>query len=452
MMAIEDFIEKNMKLAEKPIKLYEYQKKFLRDKSKHRIVNKSRQVGMSQVMAWEALAYCLAERNVYIGVVSVGQKQAENVLRMVKDAYHSLPNNIKENNKLLHERADHLEFSNGTHFLSLPNNPRTVRGYHFHRLYIDEYAHIERDSELSDAILPTTTRGGRITYMSTPLGKRGEFYRIWDSEKTTASKHEIHHKECPDFDLTHVLEKYPDGENDPSFRQEYCCEFIDDSVSLFPWDLIMRCVDSDIEEESNMTKYKEGIVAGVDFGKKIDSTVVIIVKRNKDNVWEIKLTREFMPPTTYTEASDFIKRNYKEWNVSKIRVDQTGLGDSVIEQLYGIGSIVEGIKLSNPVKDTIIQNLKVMMQDGKIRFPNNNKLKLQLHSLRKSTSETGMIRYSHPREGEIQHDDYVWALALAVYQGDYLEGLGSPPVCLKGSILGLGKSEERYSDFRRIPY
>ena len=63
-----------------------------------------------------------------------------------------------------------------------------------------------------------------------------------------------------------------------------------------------------------------------------------------------------------------------------------------------------------------------------------------------------MIRYSHPKEGEILHDDYVWALALAVYQGGYLEGLGGPPIFLKGSVLNMNKSNERFVDFRNIPY
>jgi phage FluMu gp28-like protein len=451
-MAIDDFIEKNIKLADKPIKLYDYQIKFLKDKSKIRIVNKSRQIGMSQVMAWEALSYCLAEPNVYIGVVSVGQKQAENVLRMVRDAYHSLPADIKADCPLVVERSDHLEFKNGTHFLSMPNNPRTVRGYHFHRLYIDEYAHIERDKDLSDAIIPTTTRGGKVTYISTPLGARGKFYDIWVNDNEVISKHEIAYTRCPDFDVNIILMNYPDGENDPAFRQEYMCQFIDDSVSLFSWDLIMRCVDSDLLEQTNLRTHKEGVVAGVDFGKKIDSTVVILVKRNKQETWEVRHIREFQPPSTYTEATEYISRNYKDWNCSKIRVDQTGLGDSVIEQLYPLGSLVEGVKMSNPVKDTVIQNLKVMMQDGHIKFPNNKKLILQLHSLKKSMSDTGMIRYSHPKEGDIQHDDYVWALALAVYQGEYLKGLGSPPVCLRGGALNINRSDQMMTDFRNIPY
>ena len=451
-MAIEDFIQNNIKLADKPIKLYDYQITFLKDKSKIRIVNKSRQIGMSQIMAWEALAYCLAEKGVYIGVVSVGQKQAENVLRMVRDAYHSLPADIKATNSLVVERSDHLEFKNETHFLSMPNNPRTVRGYHFHRLYIDEYAHIERDKDLSDAIIPTTTRGGKVTYISTPLGARGKFYDVWVNDSPTISKHEIDYKRCPDFDKAIILLNYPDGENDPAFRQEYMCQFIDDSVSLFSWDLIMRCVDSNLEEQINLRSHKEGVVAGVDFGKKIDSTVIILVKRNKEEKWEVRMIREFQPPSTYTEATDYISRNYKDWNCTKIRVDQTGLGDSVIEQLYPLGSVVEGVKMSNPIKDTVIQNLKIMMQDGHVKFPNNKKLILQLHSLKKSLSDTGMIRYSHPKEGDIQHDDYVWALALAVYQGEYLKGLGSPPICLRGGVFSMRKSEERMIDFRPIPY
>jgi phage FluMu gp28-like protein len=367
---------------------------------------------------------------------------------MVKDAYHSLPVDIKKQFELKHESQEHIEFSNGTHFLSLPNNPRTVRGYHFHRLYIDEYAHIERDKDLANAIIPTTTRGGIITYISTPLGQRGKFYEIWTLDNEAISKHEIPYTRCPDFNKVAILINYPDGENDPAFRQEYCCQFIDDSVSLFSWDLIMSCVDSEIVEEEDIMK-RGLILAGVDYGKKIDSTVVYVVKKNEEKVFEVKLIKEFMPPTTYTEANDYILRNYKRWNVSKIRVDQTGLGDSTIEYLYSLGSIVEGVKFSSIVKDELIQYLKVLMQDKKVRFPNNKKLILQLHSLKKTMSPTGLVTYRHPKEGEIQHDDHVWALALAVYQGGSYEGLCSPPICLKGSVFD--RNTEKLSS-REIPY
>ena len=57
------FIEKYMKLRGEPINLYEYQKEFLKDKSPFRIFNKSPQIGISQLVALEALYIALSEKN-----------------------------------------------------------------------------------------------------------------------------------------------------------------------------------------------------------------------------------------------------------------------------------------------------------------------------------------------------------------------------------------------------
>jgi hypothetical protein len=54
------------------------------------------------------------------------------------------------------------------------------------------------------------------------------------------------------------------------------------------------------------------------------------------------------------------------------------------------------------------------MQDRKIRIPDDRTLISQLHAMRKIVTATS-IRYSHPDSGKVQHDDYVWALALAVF-------------------------------------
>jgi len=88
--------------------------------------------------------------------------------------------------------------------------------------------------------------------------------------------------------------------------------------------------------------------------------------------------------------------------------------------------------------------LKRLFQDKQIMIPNNENLINQLHSIQKKITESGMIRYTHPTKGLIQHDDYVWALALALYAGETGSNIGGGGIGLKGSTWDLKGREHEY--------
>lgn len=84
-----EFIENFFRLHGKPITLYSYQKKFLKDKSEFRCVNKSRRVGMTQCISWEALYRAITIPNTWVAIVSVSDKVAKDVMTYIKDAFNS---------------------------------------------------------------------------------------------------------------------------------------------------------------------------------------------------------------------------------------------------------------------------------------------------------------------------------------------------------------------------
>ena len=433
-MGIVEFIEKNIKLNNKPIKLYPYQKKILNDTQDFRLINKARQIGVTQAIAWEALVYALANENELIGIISVAERQAKDVLKCVSDAYHSLPPTLKM--KLTVESKQELAFENGSRILSLPNNPRTIRGKNYTKIYLDELAHYQQDKEIMDSALPTVSRGGKATFISTPLGKQGEFWRLWDeADEFGMTRYEIHYTECPEMAKRIKLLK---GKMDEElFRQEYECQFLDETTSMFPFELIKSCWDESLENKVPETN--NPIYFGIDFGKKIDSTVIIAVEF--DGKYAIlRYINEFKPPLKYSDVSKFIVRNSPDWKPTRIIVDQTGVGEKLIEDLSDLGAVLIGEILTRPFKEKIIQHLKIMMQDGKLKIPKNENLINQLHSLQKTITDTGVVSYKHPSSGKIQHDDYVWALALAVYGSEGASASGSKPIQLGKSVFNINRS------------
>ena len=55
--------------------------------------------------------------------------------------------------------------------------------------------------------------------------------------------------------------------------------------------------------------------------------------------------------------------------------------------------------------------LRVAFESGALKIPRNEKLIQQLHGIQRSISPAGTVRYAHTTG---QHDDYVWALCMAV--------------------------------------
>lgn len=419
-MNIPKFIEENIRLNDKPIRLYDYQKKFLNDTSDFRIINKSRQIGITQTIAWESLVYAISKPNELVIIVSASQKLANDVMKYVSSAHHSLPSHMKRG---ANETKEEIVFDNNSRILSLSCNPRTVMGRRATRVYLDEYSKHQEDERMWEALIPSISRGGKATVVSTPMGKRGKFYDFYSkADEMGWSKYEIPWKQCPDISVR--IEMIKQGMPDElSFKQEYECLFVDEAVSYFPYELIQECISENLENE--LKPDKNPIYLGIDFGKVIDSTVLIFVKKI-DNKFTVEFIREFKPPMIYHEVSDFILQNNKRWRVDRIIVDQTGVGEGVIEDLGKLGSMVHGEKLTTPFKEKIISNLKIVMQDGRLKIPDNEQLILQLHALKRKYTDSGQVKYTHPTRGRIQHDDYVWALALAVFEGETSEISGGP--------------------------
>jgi len=154
----------------------------------------------------------------------------------------------------------------------------------------------------------------------------------------------------------------------------------------------------------------------VDLGKKVDFSVIAVVEKDeKDGDHRRLLYYKRWPlETPYSSVIGSVKIiAEKLGNVQKILVDQTGVGEYVVEDMQksGIRS-VEGVHLSLPVKQEILGYLKQLMQNQLFSFPFDVDLTAELNVERFELTKTGQVMFSHP---EGTHDDILWAVALAAY-------------------------------------
>jgi len=384
--------------------------KLLNDTSRFRILNKSRQIGISFIIAGEAVLRSLLFSNRLILIISSSERGSHNIINYCHQWIDSLLPTLRNKISLEIDTQKCIGFLNGSKIYSLPNNPDTVRGFCATDLYLDEFAFFEHDEKMVMAIFPSVSRGGNITIISTPNGKLNKYYHFFMEDKENAwSKHIIPYTECPDLDIN-IIKKSID---EITFRQEYCCEFIDEAVSFFPYELIFSCMEENISEKP----IGGTIYMGIDFGKIRDATVVIIIEKIKDiaivrkTVIYNKTEYQIQLHGDREKGIIGIEELIKEYAPHKVLIDSTGVGVKLTEDIKQITTRVIPVNFSVSTKEEMIIGLKTMMEQKRILLPKTDEYIEQLHNLmRVVTQMSNNIFYRH-RIGK--HDDIVWALALA---------------------------------------
>jgi len=181
-------------------------------------------------------------------IVSASRTQAEKIIDRIKEAFYSMEESIQPSFKA--DNKQQLFLNNGVKIYSLSSNPNTMRGF-TGVCFVDEFAMVSvKDSyEIYRALYPSTTKGGRLVFISTPKGKQGKFYDLatkslseLSGQKTDYDKKmfTINWRDVPY--IVEAVEKHNlfGGMTPEEVAQEYGLEFTnDDQESLFTMDFLM---------------------------------------------------------------------------------------------------------------------------------------------------------------------------------------------------------------------
>jgi len=152
--------------------------------------------------------------------------------------------------------------------------------------------------------------------------------------------------------------------------------------------------------------------AGVDLAKKGDFSVVAVLRKDEDVFCLIHLN-VFPLGTEYVGVINYLKAlSERLKTIHRFLVDQTGVGEAVLEQAKDTVPNLEGVILTAASKQEILGYLKLMMQEKRVLFPYELDFLQELNVERFELSKSGQILFSHPSG---THDDRFWAFALAVY-------------------------------------
>jgi len=376
--------------------------KWLTDDARFKIANKARQTRFSTTIALEAVIGARSGTNSLL--VSAAEKNAQEVLDKCS-RWVSAMKQAGVRIEVATESRSEISFAGGGKILSLAQNPNTVRGFSGN-VYLDEFAHHTNDKEIYEAILPTITAGFRLAIISTPLGQSGLFYGIWANEGKYQdfTRHRTDIYSAREQGLPVDIELIRRNFDDDSFRQEYLCEFIDESTAYYPYSLIRSNVgDGDTDGGD--------LYVGIDVGRKHDLTVIYVLRKLGDKLYTVSIDE--MKNETFENQKAAIRNILTVNNPKRCKVDATGLGSQLAEELAAEFYQVDPVTFTAEVKERMAVNVKKAFEQRTLQIPDNQKLVSDIHSIRKTVTASNNVRFDAERT-EQGHADRFWAMALAL--------------------------------------
>ena len=215
----------------------------LRSTAKQSVWLCHRQSGKSTTAALIALHRAIFSPGSLVLLVSRSIRQSSELYKKWVTAYDKLDSKpgMKKSTELS------CELSNGSRVVSLPDSEDTIRGYSSVSLLIEDESSRVSD-ELHFAIRPMLAISeGKLLLLGTPAGKRGHFFDIWQADNNLSWEKVL----VTVADCKRISKSFLDEEKrsmpDYFFRQEYYCEFQDNINQIFSTELIMSCINNDLE-------------------------------------------------------------------------------------------------------------------------------------------------------------------------------------------------------------
>jgi hypothetical protein len=160
--------------------LYPFQEEVLKAFRNHdySLINKSRQLGISTLVAGYALWMMLFNKDKTILCIATKQATAANMVEKVKFMYANLPSWIK-GKKPSSDNKLSLKLANNSQIIATSASSDTGRSYAVSLLIIDEAAFINGIDEIYTSIKPTISTGGGCIALSSPNGVGNWFHKKW---------------------------------------------------------------------------------------------------------------------------------------------------------------------------------------------------------------------------------------------------------------------------------
>jgi phage FluMu gp28-like protein len=430
-----------------------YQEDWILDQSPLRIIQKSRQVGITYADAYDSVVKASAkDARLDVWISSRDQAQAKLYLEDCKYwavflHVYFLDLGLLVLDEKTNASAYVLQFANGRRIYCLSSNPNALAGKRGH-VKLDEFALHQDQRLLYKVAKPVTTWGGQLSIISTHRGLNTLFNEIITEilHKGNPKKWSLHTvpiqlavdqglvgrinaktgaSEFNDDFLARIRNECIDEEQ---WLQEYCCTPSDENTAFFSYEMLNACTDPllklmSLQQLLNYARENPNcsLYMGVDVARTSNLFVIDVGEKIGGVMWD--RCRIELHNRPFHEMEENL---YPLLNLSQLKrccMDSGGNGTQLHEEArYRFGWKADGIKFTAPIKEELAFGLRADFEDRKLRIVADESLRSDLRALKKETTSSGNIRF----DGQIEnsHCDRTWAKALRQHAARYRPSAG----------------------------
>ena len=430
--------------------LLPYQARWVQDKSRLKVCEKGRRIGLSWAEAYDSvmhagegggdITYQSYAHEMTKGFIDDCAEWAQE-LQLAADVVGETFLDI-DGEKI---PAYRLPFASGKEINAVTSAPRAFRskGRPGDRAILDEAAFVDNLGESLKAALAFLVWGGSVRVISTHNGEGSQFNtiaRAIEDGERSGSRHFIpfmaaveeglYERICRETGQPYtrageaawvqdVYDTYGAGAD-----EELDCIPSPLGGAWLPWEMLRSCeVDfpepiMDEAEGRTVRGDPSGYTGGPayignDIGRRNDLWIAWAIEIVGDVAW----TREIveLKNASFSTHDDELDRMVAYYRPVRIGMDQTGMGEKPVEDAirrYGEHR-VEGVLLTAPRRLDVATALKERYQDKTWRAPRDKTVRQDLHSIRVQEGATGAPRLLVEEEQKESHADRFWAGALA---------------------------------------
>lgn len=422
------------------IQLYGYQQKWFLDRSRFKIGKMSRQIGKTFTTTLEIVDDCyqaaVEGRRARWVILSRGERQATEAMnegvKLHAKAYGMAFDEVDYDwgGASGSYRALEVSLPHGSKITALPANPDTARGFSAN-VFLDEFAFHKDSDAIWKALFPVISAGWKLRVTSTPNGKSGKFYELDTADDDAWSRHVVDIYQAVADGLPRDIDMLRRGiADEDAWAQEYKLQYLDEASAWLPYDLISSCESDDAGKPEG---YQGGpCFVGRDIGRRNDLHVIWVAEL----VGDVLVERERIEQkrATFHDMDMAFDEVMLRYNVARACIDQTGMGEKVVEDAQRrYGGVIEGVLFTQGSKLVMATQGKERFEDRTVRIPAGDvPLRADLHKLRKVTGPTGSPRFVAERDDD--HADRTWAIFLGINAAAGMNGARWRPMTRAGDM------------------
>lgn len=380
-----------------------YQHEILSDKRKNKVLVIHRRAGKTSLVLNKLILEAIRNPGKVFYYICPTQKQAKEIAWKAPDMLAKyLPEEVVDKKNEV-ELTIYLKNKSQIHIKGA-DNPDSLRGVNPFGVAIDEYAQIK--AKLYDEVIKPIliANNGWVWLIGTPMG-RNDFWIKYEMAKNDPNNWQVVHLKATESGILkpEVLAEAQRTMTQRAFSQEFLCEFLEGEGTIF------RRIKENVRGELESPVSGRSYVMGVDLARHVDFTVMIVVDRTTHQIVHFDRFNQI----DYQLQKARIEATARRYNNAMIRIDSTGVGDPIAEDLQRMGLSITPYNFTNASKKNLIENLALLIEQQKITYPNIPELIGELEAFTYELLASGQVRYTAP---DGLHDDCVIAMALAYFE------------------------------------